>query len=151
MRRVVDIGVFAHNEAEGIAAMVARLLAQDILADAGISARLLILAKGCADDTVALAGTAGAEVVDLPVALSLVAVLDCPGGDGLGLFAIEPALLSGLIAMLTTGRVASDGGSPRRPTRTDALRVDFLLLTVPERTCSLMLPRMPSRSPSPRC
>lgn len=64
-----------------------------------------------------------AEVVDLPVALSLVAVLDCPGGDGLGLFAIEPALLSGLIAMLTTGRVASDGGSPRRPTRTDAAMV----------------------------
>ena len=66
MRRVVDIGVFAHNEAEGIAAMVGRLLAQDILADAGLSARLLILANGCSDDTAARARAAGAEVVDLP-------------------------------------------------------------------------------------
>ncbi|MES2435641.1 MAG: glycosyltransferase [Pseudomonadota bacterium] len=62
----VDIGVFAHNEAAGIAAMVARLLAQDILADAGFSARVLVLANGCSDDTVARAQVPGVEVVDLP-------------------------------------------------------------------------------------
>ncbi|GLS85404.1 hypothetical protein GCM10010873_03770 [Cypionkella aquatica] len=62
----VDIGVFAHNEAAGIAAMMARLLAQDIFADAGFEARALVLANGCVDDTEALARAAGAEVADLP-------------------------------------------------------------------------------------
>lgn len=60
----VDIGIFAHNEAAGIAAMVARLLAQDILADPAFSARILVLANGCSDDTVAR--VSGVEVVDLP-------------------------------------------------------------------------------------
>lgn len=59
----VDIGVFAHNEAAGIAAMVARLLAQDV---SGLDARVLVLANGCTDNTVALARAAGAEVADLP-------------------------------------------------------------------------------------
>jgi len=58
----VDIGVFAHNEGAGIAAMVARLLAQDM---AGLEARVLVLANGCTDDTVARARAAGAEVADL--------------------------------------------------------------------------------------
>ena len=40
----VDIGVFAHNEAAGIADMVARLLAQDL---SGLEARILVLANGC--------------------------------------------------------------------------------------------------------
>lgn len=62
----VDIGVFAHNEADGIAAMLARLLAQDILHDPAFSVRLLVLANGCADDTVAQAQRPGVEVVDLP-------------------------------------------------------------------------------------
>lgn len=63
----VDIGVFAHNEAAGIAAMVAQLLAQDL---AGLEARILILANGCTDDTVARARAAGQgaiAVVDLPL------------------------------------------------------------------------------------
>ena len=60
----VDIGVFAHDEAAGIAAMVARLLAQDM---AGLDARVLVLANGCRDDTVARARAAGAEVRDLPL------------------------------------------------------------------------------------
>jgi glycosyltransferase involved in cell wall biosynthesis len=60
----VDIGVFAHNEARGIAEMVSRLLAQDILADPAFSARVLVLANGCSDDTVAR--VVGVEVVDLP-------------------------------------------------------------------------------------
>lgn len=60
----VDIGVFAHNEGGGIAAMVARLLAQDV---SGLDARVLVLANGCTDDTVARARAAGAEVADLPL------------------------------------------------------------------------------------
>lgn len=59
----VDIGVFAHNEGAGIAAMVSRLLAQDM---AGLDARVLVLANGCTDDTAAQARAAGAEVSDLP-------------------------------------------------------------------------------------
>lgn len=59
----VDIGVFAHNEAAGIAAMVARLLAQDLT---GLDARVVVLANGCTDNTTALARAAGAEVADLP-------------------------------------------------------------------------------------
>lgn len=58
----VDIGVFAHNEGAGIAAMVARLRAQDL---SGLEARLLVLANGCADDTAVQARAAGAEVADL--------------------------------------------------------------------------------------
>lgn len=63
----VDIGVFAHDEAEGIAAMVAGLLAQDL---SGLEARIVVLANGCRDDTVARAVAAGGarlEVVDLPL------------------------------------------------------------------------------------
>lgn len=59
----VDIGVFAHNEATGIAAMAARLLAQDL---AGVDGRIVLLANGCSDNTVALARDAGLEVADLP-------------------------------------------------------------------------------------
>ena len=59
----IDIGVFAHNESAGIAAMVARLLTQDL---AGLDARILVLANGCTDDTAAKARAAGAEVADLP-------------------------------------------------------------------------------------
>jgi len=58
----VDIGVFAHEEAAGIAAMVAQLLAQDL---SGLEARVLVLANGCTDATVARARAAGAEVADL--------------------------------------------------------------------------------------
>lgn len=54
----IDIGVFAHDEAEGIAAMIAALAAQDILHDPQIDARVLILANGCTDDTVARARAA---------------------------------------------------------------------------------------------
>ncbi|MFT4150949.1 MAG: glycosyltransferase [Paracoccaceae bacterium] len=54
----VDIGVFAHDEADGIAAMIAGLARQDILTDAGIDARVLLLANGCTDDTATLARAA---------------------------------------------------------------------------------------------
>lgn len=59
----VDLGVFAHNEAEGIAAMVAGLQAQVLPGD--VDLRLLVLANGCKDDTAARAVAAGAEVADL--------------------------------------------------------------------------------------
>ncbi|MDZ4310149.1 MAG: glycosyltransferase [Cypionkella sp.] len=62
----VDVGVFAHNEAAGIAAMVARLLEQDILRDPVFSVRILVLANGCSDETAAQAQRDGVEVVDLP-------------------------------------------------------------------------------------
>lgn len=62
----VDIGVFAHNEAGGIAACLAALQAQDIFARDGVKARLVVLANGCSDATVAVARAAGAEVADLP-------------------------------------------------------------------------------------
>ncbi len=67
----VDIGVFAHNEAAGIAAMVARLAAQDIWRADGVSPRMWVLCNGCEDDTVAVARAAaiGTEVrvIDLPL------------------------------------------------------------------------------------
>ena len=59
----VDLGVFAHNEGLGIAAMVAGLRAQTL--PAGVDLRLLVLANGCSDDTAARARGAGAEVADL--------------------------------------------------------------------------------------
>ena len=64
----VDIGLFAHNEAAGIAAMLSGLAGQDIFADAGISVRVLVLANGCSDDTVAIARMQSrppVEVIDL--------------------------------------------------------------------------------------
>jgi hypothetical protein len=59
----VDLGVFAHDEAAGIAAVVAGLKAQVL--PAGVDLRLLVLANGCKDDTAARARAAGAEVADL--------------------------------------------------------------------------------------
>ena len=47
----VDLGVFAHDEAAGIAAMVAGLRAQVL--PPGVDLRLLVLANGCRDDTAA--------------------------------------------------------------------------------------------------
>jgi glycosyltransferase involved in cell wall biosynthesis len=66
--RTVDIGVFAHNEADCIGRMVARLAAQDILRASDMAVRVLILANGCKDATVAVAqatARAGITVVDL--------------------------------------------------------------------------------------
>jgi len=68
MTLLVDIGVFAHNEAEGISAMVRSLGAQDLLHVAGFDVRVLILANGCTDDTGPRAralAVPGIEVVEL--------------------------------------------------------------------------------------
>jgi len=68
----VDIGVFAHNEARSIVRMLGELTRQDTT---GLDLRILLLANGCTDDTVAQArsfvpadSTANAriEVIDLP-------------------------------------------------------------------------------------
>jgi glycosyltransferase involved in cell wall biosynthesis len=62
-----DLGIFAHDEAAGIAAMVAAALAQaGVCRAAGVDLRVLVLANGCRDATAVLAHTAGAEVADLP-------------------------------------------------------------------------------------
>lgn len=58
----VDLGVFAHNEAAGIAAVVTALRAQVV---PGLDLRILVLANGCRDETAARAASAGAEVADL--------------------------------------------------------------------------------------
>ena len=64
----IDIGLFVHNEADGIIAMLKELMAQDIFADPEMDVRVLVLANGCSDDTVSLAMAAAGplvEVVDL--------------------------------------------------------------------------------------
>lgn len=53
--RVVDVGVFAHNEESGIAAMLTELAAQTIFRDPRYSVRVLVLANGCTDSTVSVA------------------------------------------------------------------------------------------------
>ncbi|AWB48778.1 flagellar switch protein FliM [Gemmobacter aquarius] len=67
-----------------------------------------------------------AELVEMPAERSLIAVLDAAGGDALGLVALDPAVLAGLVGMLATGRISA-GDGPRRPTRTDAAMVAPML------------------------
>lgn len=62
--KAVDIAVFAHNEAAGIARMIEGLARQDLLRRADLSARVYILANGCSDDTIT---RARAALRDLPV------------------------------------------------------------------------------------
>lgn len=52
--RIIDIGVFACNEAQNIAALIGDVARQSVFAraNADIDVRLLILANGCTDDTV---------------------------------------------------------------------------------------------------
>ena len=67
----IDIGLFAHNEAAGIADMLRGLMAQDIFDAPDFSARVLVLANGCTDATVAIAQSEcgpTTTVVDLPAA-----------------------------------------------------------------------------------
>lgn len=56
----VDIGIFAHDEAGGIGAMIDGLMAQDILDDPAFSVRVLVLANGCTDATADAARQAAA-------------------------------------------------------------------------------------------
>ncbi len=68
----VDIGIFAHNEAGGIATMLEDFLAQTVFSDSGLDLRVLVLANGCSDATAEIARTVfsrhdrpGLEVADL--------------------------------------------------------------------------------------
>jgi flagellar motor switch protein FliM len=59
------------------------------------------------------------EVLELPAPCAMLAILEGTG-DELGLLAIAPEVLEGVIQQQTTGSVLADDGLPRRPTRTDA-------------------------------
>lgn len=63
-----------------------------------------------------------AELLELPPERSLLALLDGPQG-GLGLLVLSAEVMSAVIEMQTTGRVAATPPLPRRPTRTDATMV----------------------------
>lgn len=54
--RIIDVGVFAHNEESGIAAMLTELARQTVFRDPRYSVRVLVLANGCTDGTVKAAG-----------------------------------------------------------------------------------------------
>ncbi len=62
------------------------------------------------------------ELTDLLPDHAMLAVLEGPG-DALGLLALSPAVLSGLIEVQTMGRVLAQAPLPRKPTRTDAAMV----------------------------
>jgi hypothetical protein len=67
----VDLGLFAHDAASGIVAMMQRLAAQDAFATDGIDLCVHVLAHGCSDDTAAQAQWAapdGFRVHDMPEA-----------------------------------------------------------------------------------
>lgn len=59
------------------------------------------------------------ELLDLPEALSLFAVLEGPR-DALGLMVISPSVMAGLIEWQTTGHITVSEPPARKPTRTDA-------------------------------
>lgn len=64
----VEIGVFSHNEAEGLASTLRGMLAQDIFSS-DMQAHLIVLANGCTDSTVDVARSIdhpALRVVDLP-------------------------------------------------------------------------------------
>lgn len=65
----LDIGIFAHNEAEGISDMLSELARQDVLVQPGLSVRVHLLANGCSDDTVKRARAAVTDWPGAPVAI----------------------------------------------------------------------------------
>jgi len=62
------------------------------------------------------------EVLELPPDRALISVLEGPD-DGLGLIIVSPPVVSGMIEMLTMGRVAAAAPALRKPTRTDAAMI----------------------------
>ncbi len=60
-----------------------------------------------------------AELLDLPPERALLAMIEGPG-EGLGLVAISPGMLTALIEMMTTGRAGTGEPAARKATRTDA-------------------------------
>jgi flagellar motor switch protein FliM len=69
------------------------------------------------------------EILELPEERSLLAVIEGPG-DGLGLVALCPQILSAFIEVLTTGRISRGDPAPRKPTRTDAAMAAGLIDSV---------------------
>ncbi|GHE06277.1 hypothetical protein U879_07215 [Defluviimonas sp. 20V17] len=60
-----------------------------------------------------------AELLDMVPDHAFLAILEGPA-EGLGLVAVAPPVLSGIVEVQTTGRLAKDERPPRKPTRTDA-------------------------------
>ncbi|HEY0824851.1 MAG TPA: glycosyltransferase [Ramlibacter sp.] len=72
----VHVGVFAHNEQDGIASVLADLARQDLFDRPGVGIRVFVLANGCTDATVAAAHAAvGAMPAGIAACMS---VLDLP-------------------------------------------------------------------------
>jgi glycosyltransferase involved in cell wall biosynthesis len=118
MTRVLDIGVFAHNEAAGIADLIGDIGRQTVFQDPRTDLRVYVLANGCTDATVPVARDAiGAlpesarariEVIDLPqggksrTGHRYIHELSRPGADVLGFMDAdirlpEPGTLLGMI------------------------------------------------------
>jgi flagellar motor switch protein FliM len=62
------------------------------------------------------------ELLDLPPARALIAVLDGPV-EGIGLLILSPDVLAGMVEVQTMGRVTAQAPLPRKPSRTDAAMV----------------------------
>ena len=62
------------------------------------------------------------ELLDLPPARALIAVLDGPE-EGIGLLVLSPDVLAGMVEVQTMGRVTAQAPLPRKPSRTDAAMV----------------------------
>lgn len=67
-----------------------------------------------------------AELLDMPPDRGLIALLEGPG-EALGLLALSPEVLAGIVERQTLGRVLRQPALPRRPTRTDAAMVAGLV------------------------
>ncbi|PZQ95675.1 MAG: flagellar switch protein FliM [Cereibacter sphaeroides] len=67
-----------------------------------------------------------AELLELAPERALIAVLEGPG-EGLGILALSPPVLSAMIEMQTMGRVTTIAPPARKPTRTDATMVAGLI------------------------
>ncbi|HSF63039.1 MAG TPA: FliM/FliN family flagellar motor switch protein [Paracoccaceae bacterium] len=67
-----------------------------------------------------------AELLDMPPERGLIALLEGPG-EALGLLALSPEVLAGIVERQTLGRVLRQTAMPRRPTRTDAAMVAGLI------------------------
>jgi flagellar motor switch protein FliM len=74
---------------------------------------------GLAVESVRMQQMSLTELLELPQDLALLAVIEGPG-DGLGLMALTPPVLTSFIEVLTTGRLSRATPQPRKPTRTDA-------------------------------
>jgi flagellar motor switch protein FliM len=63
-----------------------------------------------------------AELLDVPPARAMIAVLDGPG-EGIGLLVLSPDVLAGMVEVQTIGRVTRQVPLARKPSRTDAAMV----------------------------